>query len=69
MYSLSEPSLISLKIYNLMGEYITTLEHGNRQQGEHELTWNIENMPSGIYYCILEDYSHAKNYRIKVIVE
>ncbi len=68
-YSLPEPSSISLKIYNAMGEFIVSLEDGLKQEGEHDFTWNSENIPSGIYFCILENYGNSKSYSIKIIKE
>jgi hypothetical protein len=66
-YSLSEPSYVTLKVYNAIGEYITTLENGEKQQGEHIVIWNSGNYSSGIYFCIFDNYNNTKRYRIKMI--
>jgi hypothetical protein len=66
-YFLSEPSYVTLKVYNATGEHITTLENGEKQQGEHIVTWNSGGNPPGIYFCIFDNYNNAKRYRIKMI--
>jgi hypothetical protein len=66
-YYLSEPSYVTLKVYNATGEYITTLENGEKQQGEHIVIWNSGCNPPGIYFCIFDNYNNNKRYRIKMI--
>lgn len=68
-YYLPESSLVNMRIYNIRGEFIATLESGMKQRGEHEYHWNSENIPSGIYFCILENQREAKNYMIKIVKE
>jgi hypothetical protein len=69
MFSLSKSSHISLKIYNSIGEQITVLENGIRNAGEHTVTWNSGNIPSGVYICVLENNSDLKRNRITIIKE
>jgi len=66
-YYLSEPGSISLKVYNVSGELITTLEFGEKQQGEHSVRWDSGNNPPGIYFCILYDYNNTRMHKIKMI--
>jgi hypothetical protein len=66
-YFVSEPSFVSLKVYNATGEYITTLENSEKQQGEHTVVWNSGNNPPGIYFCIFDNYNNTKRYRIMMI--
>lgn len=66
-YSLSEASNISIKVYNIMGEYIATLDAGMKQPGQHIVTWNTGDIPSGIYFCILEDHDNLKSNRLKML--
>lgn len=52
-----------------MGRYITTLEKEEKQQGLHVVAWNPDNLPSGVYICILENKSDASRKRIKILKE
>ncbi len=52
-YALPRPSDVSLKIYDLFGREITILVNEKEPAGEHEVEWNAESYPSGIYYAHL----------------
>ena len=55
-YSLPEKSDIKLTIYNAIGIEIKTLINGSQNAGKHEIIFNAENNPSGIYYIKLISY-------------
>ncbi len=48
-YQLPWDGNIQLRIYNLLGEEITTLVNTNQQSGNHEVFWNASNISSGFY--------------------
>ena len=48
-YSLSNPSDVSLSIYNIKGELVETLINENQQVGDHSIVWDAEDVSSGIY--------------------
>jgi hypothetical protein len=48
-YSIPENSSVSLVIYSLLGQQVATLFKGNQSAGYHEITWDAENVPSGVY--------------------
>jgi hypothetical protein len=50
-YSLPYKSVVSLSIYNLLGQQVETLFEGVQNPGEHELTWDASHLPSGIYFA------------------
>ncbi len=53
-YTLSEPSLVSLEVYDMLGKKVRVLEDGVRQSGRHDVEFQGENLPSGIYLYRLE---------------
>jgi|GEM_PF-2107071 len=54
--SLDEPEVLSLKIYDLNGKTIATLlDHQKTGSGVHEISWNAQNVPPGIYLGILNN--------------
>jgi len=67
MFLLPEPSFIRLKIYNVLGEQIITLQNGIMQDGDHRVRWNSGANPSGIYICVKENSSTSKIYRTMII--
>jgi hypothetical protein len=52
-YTLSQKSKIELTIYNLLGEKIATLINGVQAGGQHQVSWQADNLSSGIYLCCL----------------
>lgn len=49
-FNLIESGLVSLKIYNLSGQLLSTLIDGFLQKGNHQVIWQPFNYPSGIYF-------------------
>jgi len=52
-YSNDTVENISIKIYNLKGEHIETLVNSHASVGQHKISWNASNHPSGIYFVRL----------------
>jgi glucuronoarabinoxylan endo-1,4-beta-xylanase len=53
-YSISKPDFVILKIYNLLGREIQTLIHQYHPAGKYTVTFNAENLSSGIYFYTLQ---------------
>ncbi len=49
-YSLPASSFVTLRIYNLEGKEIATLVKEAQQPGEYQITWNADQVPSGMYF-------------------
>ncbi|HYQ86541.1 MAG TPA: T9SS type A sorting domain-containing protein, partial [Bacteroidota bacterium] len=50
-FDLMEPSVVTLKIYNLLGqEVVTLLDHAAMEDGQQEVNFNAGNMASGVYF-------------------
>jgi hypothetical protein len=53
-FSLPKPGLVTLKIYNALGEEISTLVAEKRTAGKHTIAWNAAGLPSGVYFYRLQ---------------
>ena len=53
-YVLGRRATIRLSIYNILGEHVTTLAHGEENAGRHQVVWDATGMSSGVYMCRLE---------------
>ena len=53
-YSVPKSGFVSLKVYNLLGQEVTTLYSGNQKAGNYEVTFNGANLASGIYLYRLQ---------------
>jgi hypothetical protein len=57
-YSVESKSHITIEIFNLLGEKISTLLDNNVDAGEYNVNWDASEYPSGIYFARLNtDYS------------
>ncbi len=53
-YALAEPTMVDLRIYDLLGRQVAVLEQGIRETGTHEIHWAPENLAAGIYFLRLQ---------------
>lgn len=62
-YSLSETMHVSLSIFDLSGHLVAELENGIMTGGEHTVTWEPGELPSGCYVVVLrtEDGVYTRN--------
>ncbi|MCF7804878.1 MAG: T9SS type A sorting domain-containing protein [Candidatus Marinimicrobia bacterium] len=49
-FSLKKSGQATLELYNVLGKRVRTLTDGNYTAGQHTLTLNGSNLPSGVYY-------------------
>lgn len=53
-YHLPSTSLVTLKVYDLLGHEIATLVHEQQVAGKHEVNFNASHLPDGLYFYRLE---------------
>jgi aminopeptidase N len=46
--------LVTLKVYDVLGNEIETLVNEEKPAGNYEITWNAVNLPSGVYFYQLK---------------
>ncbi len=49
-FDLPKQSLVTLKVYNILGEDVATLFEKQMNAGRHKYVWNANNLASGIYF-------------------
>jgi hypothetical protein len=49
-YSISQPALVKLSVYNIKGEFVKDLINQRQNKGQHSVVFKTENLNSGIYY-------------------
>ena len=65
-YELAEDSKVLMDIYNIKGQKVETLVNEVKVAGKYFITWNAENLSSGIY--LLQFESKAGRVVQKVIL-
>ncbi|MDD5362392.1 MAG: T9SS type A sorting domain-containing protein [Ignavibacteria bacterium] len=58
----TDNSVVTLKVYDILGKEAATLVNEKLQPGTYEVNWNAANYPSGVYYYKLTsgDFSDTK---------
>jgi photosystem II stability/assembly factor-like uncharacterized protein len=61
-FSLPKEGVAKLKVYNVLGQEVSTLVDGHLQAGEHQVQWTANNVASGTYLIRLsfENYSETQ---------
>ncbi len=54
-YTLSQSGLVTVKVFNILGEELATLANGKESVGSHEIQFNVASLPSGIYFYRVQD--------------
>ena len=54
-FTLSNEINIDLDVYNLKGQYVTSIIGGILKEGSHQLYWSPSNLSSGAYFIHLSD--------------
>lgn len=69
-YALENESFISLKLFNLLGEEINTLDNGWRSRGIHSISIELNDLPSGVYLYQLQisERSITRNITKKMVL-
>ncbi len=64
-YNTIKISQNKVTIFNTLGQKIETLVNSYQAVGEHSVYWNANNVPSGIYFCVLESNN---SFQVKKLV-
>jgi hypothetical protein len=65
--AVSEPGNVKLNLLDLSGRNLHTIFNGNLSAGNHEISFNRENLPQGIYLCELT--TSEKTTTIKLFIQ
>jgi hypothetical protein len=53
-FDLREASFVNLSIYDISGREVASIVNGQRSMGAHQVVWDAEGLPSGIYFVKLK---------------
>ena len=53
-FTLAEQGKATLKIFDILGNEVSTLVNEQKAVGKYKVTFNASNLPSGVYFCILQ---------------
>jgi len=66
-FSLPERQMVSLRIYNSLGELVSELVNEEREAGSYSVTFDAINLPSGVYIYRLQTLEFAENKKMTLL--
>jgi hypothetical protein len=66
-YSLPEQDEVTISIHNILGQKVATIFDGMHEAGEHTITWDAGEFPSGVYFARLEAGTHSENIKMVLL--
>jgi Peptidase family M1 domain/Peptidase M1 N-terminal domain/Secretion system C-terminal sorting domain len=59
-YQIADAGFVNLRVYDVLGNEVSTLINKDMQAGSYEVEFNASNLPSGIYYYTLNTGSYSQ---------
>jgi hypothetical protein len=59
-YEIAKAGLVSIKVYNVLGQVVSTLVNEFKQSGSYPATWNATGFSSGIYFYKMQSGSFTE---------
>jgi hypothetical protein len=66
-FVLPQASEVTISIYNLLGQQVATILEDGLPAGEHDVVWNAEDSPSGVYFARLETNDNSENIKMVLL--
>jgi hypothetical protein len=66
-YVLAQPTHVTLKVFNLLGQEVATLVDVWSVAGNYEVSWGPGNLPSGIYFIWLQAGGNPKIMKVRYV--
>jgi hypothetical protein len=66
-FSLSRSQKVSLKLFDMTGRLVATLEDEIFEEGENEFHWNTSGTNAGVYFLRMETESYGETRMVSII--
>ena len=66
-FSLPQTDFVTMKVFNLVGEEITTLFNNELSIGNHSIQWNGSDQPSGVYFFQIKSRNSIHNKKMVLL--
>ena len=61
------PGIVSLKVYNILGQDVATLVEGMQEPRYKSVRWNFHGVPSGVYFCRMIAHNFAQTRKLVIL--
>ncbi|MFA7228908.1 MAG: T9SS type A sorting domain-containing protein, partial [Melioribacteraceae bacterium] len=59
-YQVPQNTHVNISVYDILGNKISTLVNQEKAAGSYELSFNADNMPSGVYFYTIQTGSFTQ---------
>jgi hypothetical protein len=66
-YTIHEPELVSISVYDVNGNEIIILNEGFMPSGSHQMTWNADKYPAGVYFAKLSTSKESATIKMLLV--
>lgn len=66
-YVVEREGIVSLNIYNTLGEKVTTIVHSYHRPGMYEIRWNASAFPTGVYFAVLDNSGKLVSHKVVLV--
>ena len=66
-YQIPENDFVTLKVYDAIGNEVATLVNENKQSGIYKVTFDADNLPSGVYFYRLQAVSFVETKKMLLL--
>lgn len=66
-FDLPQGGIVVLKVFNVIGQEVATLQNGRMDAGKHEIVFDAAGLPTGVYFCRLGSGSNVATGRMLLL--
>ena len=66
-YGIPARSHVTLNVFNTVGQEVAELVRGEQDAGYHEVTFNAQNLPSGVYFYRLRAGNYSETKKLLIV--
>jgi hypothetical protein len=66
-YTLPKSEYVNITVYNTLGQAIKTLVNEHMPIGHHQVEFNAQNLPSGVYFYLLEAGEYVQTRKMLLV--
>lgn len=66
-FNIPKSSFVKLIVYDVLGKEVTSLVNEELIQGEYSVDWNASDLPTGIYYYMIEKENFVESKRMVLL--
>ena len=66
-YAIKNPGEVELSVFNVLGQKVASLAKGHHDAGTYSITWNANDVPSGVYFARVESSGHSESVKMVLL--